>query len=80
MSNPHKLRIVCYLAWCGAEATYHFKDRESYEAAKAFLNTISRGHVEGDRLPAGYSAAADYYYLEVQDRDAFQDFMAGSSA
>jgi hypothetical protein len=73
--------ITCYLGWCGAEASFKFNSKESYEAARTFLDGIALGHLTGERLPSGYSATMDdYYVLEARDREAFQDFMARSSA
>lgn|GEM_PF-5634223 len=34
MSTPEKFKIACYMAWCGAEATFPFSRRVDYEKRK----------------------------------------------
>ena len=64
------------MAWCGAEATFIFDNERRYREVKEFLEKISKAHVGGHELPRGFSdTVTDFYFIEVQDRDAFQKFM-----
>jgi hypothetical protein len=76
MADNPNLKIAFYLAWCGAEATHQFESQAQYDAACAFLNTIAKAHIRGDALPSAYSRKVnDFYIIENENREAFQNFM-----
>jgi hypothetical protein len=76
MERSGQFKIACYLAWCGAEATFPFASEAKYKSAIAFLDKITGGGMSGDRLPAGYARGVGaYYFVDEKDRDAFQSFM-----
>ena len=75
MTNDDGLDIVCYSAWAGAEATYRFPDQKAYDSAKAFLDKLTGGAVDGGMLPSGYGGAKAYYFVDSVHRDAFSEFM-----
>jgi len=75
MKKDQDFSIVCYSAWCGAEATYRFADQTVYEAARVFLDKLTGGPVEGGALPSGYGGAKAYYFVDSVHRDAFSEFM-----
>lgn len=75
MKKDHDFNIVCYSAWCGAEATYRFADQEAYDAAKAFLDRLTGGGVDGSALPSGHEGAKAFYFVDSQHRDVFSEFM-----
>jgi hypothetical protein len=76
VGNPEGFKILCYLAWCGAEATYGFANQRQFDAARAFLGRTAKIHLHGDELPLNYSKATnDYYLIEKKDREAFTNFM-----
>lgn len=73
MSTPEKFKIACYMAWCGAEATFPFGNKEDYEKAKASLEKL--GSARANELPPSYGDVADFYFIDVKDRDAFNQIM-----
>ena len=76
MWDPERFKVVCYLAWCGAEATYRFASESRYNAARDYLDKIAKGHLRSPELPAGYSGAVtDLYFIEMRDRASFEKFM-----
>jgi hypothetical protein len=76
MWNPENLRIACYTAWSGAEATFRFGNQRQYDAVRAQLDKIAKGHLRGRELPPGFSSTVtDYYFIEKKDRAAFQKIM-----
>ena len=76
MGNPEGFKVLCYLGWCGAEATYGFANQRQFDAARAFLDKIAKVHLHGDELAPSYlKATRDYYFIEDKDRDAFENFM-----
>jgi len=76
MGNPDGFMIVCYLAWCGAGATYRFSNQSQYNEARAFLDGITNVQFHGDELPPNYSKTMrGYYTIEKKDREAFKNFM-----
>ena len=80
MGNPEGFEVVCYLAWCGAEATYGFSNQSQYSEARTFLDKVAKGQFHGDELPPNYSKAMrDYYFIEKKDREAFKNFMQASA-
>jgi hypothetical protein len=76
MWNPEKFKIACYMAWSGAEATFQFGNERQYDAVRAHLDRIAKGHLHGSELPPNYSGiVTDYYFFEKSDRAAFQKIM-----
>lgn len=76
MWDPNNYKIVCYLAWCGAEVEHQFDNQSRYDAVRAFLSKIAKVHVPGDQLPLKYSGrVTDFYAIENEQREAFQNFM-----
>jgi hypothetical protein len=75
MAKDQDFNIVCYSAWCGAEATYRFADQKAYDDAKAFLDKLTGGGIDGSVLPSGYGDAQAYYFVDSEHRDAFSEFM-----
>ena len=76
MPNPENLTILCYLAWCGADAKFQFATERDLVAARAFLSNIAVVHLQGDRLPPGMAdEVADYYVFDDPERAAFEKFM-----
>jgi hypothetical protein len=74
MTKTANYNIMCYLGWCGAEATFPIASLKQYQATRAFLDKIGQGHRSGDELGAGYGVN-DYYFIEKEHREAFQKFM-----
>jgi hypothetical protein len=71
-----QFKIACYLAWCGAEATFRFPGEKEYETATAFLKKITGGGMEGDSLPAEYARSVKaYYFVDEKNREAFNEIM-----
>ena len=75
MSTPEKFKIACYMAWCGAEATFPFSNREDYEQAKASLEKLAVGRARANELPPRHADVPDLYFIDVKDRDAFNQIM-----
>jgi hypothetical protein len=76
MRNSNRFKIICYLAWCGAEATYRLH-KDQYDIMRMFLDKIAKIHVHGDELPHKLSASGitDYYVIEKRHRVVYGDFM-----
>jgi hypothetical protein len=75
MEKDQNFDIVCYSAWCGAEATYRFADQKAYDDARAFLDELTGGGIDGRMLPSGYGGAKAFYFVDIQHRQAFSEFM-----
>ena len=76
MSNSESLTILCYLAWCGADAKFRFADERELVAARAVLSSIAVVHMQRDKLPAGMAdEVTDYYVFDNAQRAAFEKFM-----
>lgn len=74
--KSEQFKIRCYLAWCGAEATFRFPGETEYRTATALLKTVTGGGIEGDALPAGYARSVKaYYVIEEKNREAFNEIM-----
>ena len=72
--NSNRFEIICYLMWCGAEATYGFDSKQKYDAARAFLDKLSGGGI--DQTERGPIDGRPYYAVDEKDREAFQSFMS----
>jgi hypothetical protein len=73
MSRPDRLKIACYMG--GAEATFAFSNKEAYDKARASLAKIAVAHAGAEDLPPGYSNVTDLYFIDVKDRDVFNQIM-----
>ena len=75
MSSPQRFEIICYLDWCGAEAAFRFGSREQYDAARNFLDTLSRDRI-GAKSPVAFRRSrTNFYFIDSKDRETFQGFM-----
>ena len=75
MSRPDKFKIACYVAWNGTEATYGFSNKEAYDKVRASLEKIAVAHAGETDLPPGYSNVTDLYFIDVKDREAYNQIM-----
>ena len=79
MSSPDKFKITCYMAWCGAEATFPFSSKEAYEKARASLEKIAVAHARKSELPPRYANVTDFYAIDTKDRAVFDEIMRSST-
>lgn len=78
MSTSNRYAIACYMAWCGAEATFVFDTKEEYDSITSSLDEIAVGRVRKNKLPEGYAKVSDLYFIDVKDRAAFKEIMRSS--